>query len=61
VVVASAPRELSLQAGIEAVFTPWKWLRVTLEPEIYVTAHGTWMELTIGAGTVMEALRTIRE
>jgi hypothetical protein len=61
VVVASASRELSLQAGIEVVFTPWKWLRVTLEPEIYVTAHRTWMELTIGAGTALEARRSIKE
>jgi hypothetical protein len=53
--VAHAPRESSLQAGVELSYTPWRWLRVTLEPMLHCTSAGTWMELTIGAGTSLSA------
>jgi hypothetical protein len=53
--VANAPRELSFLASIEASYTPFRWLRATLEPSLHVEPARTWMELGIGAGTSLEA------
>jgi hypothetical protein len=52
--IANTALEPSLQAGVELSYTPWRWLRVTLEPVLHVTSAKTWMELTIGAGTILE-------
>ncbi|MCX7030737.1 MAG: hypothetical protein NTU62_11555 [Spirochaetes bacterium] len=52
--IANAALEPSLQAGVEVAYSPWKWLRVTLEPVLHCTSAKTWMELTIGAGTLLE-------
>lgn len=58
-VVESAHRELSLRAGVEVSYSPWKWLRVSIEPQFCCRDGKSWLELTIGAGTVHEARRRI--
>jgi hypothetical protein len=49
--IEAQPMELTFRTGLAVRFTPWKWITLTLEPELYVESGTVWAELTVGAGS----------
>lgn len=56
----AAPMLFSLHSVLTVAYTPFPWLRLTLEPEMNFEAGDFWLELGIGAGTHLEARGRVR-
>jgi hypothetical protein len=59
--VKHAPRSLSLRAGLELTYEPFRWIHATIEPVLRFDGGDPWVELHLGIGTRMEKERLLNE